>query len=146
MLQITRRADYALIALAHLAQRRGDRASVRELATTYSLSQQLLANVLKALAREELVRSVRGTKGGYELAVDAERLPVGRVLELLEGPMRLAECADDDPERCAATRRCPVRHGVRRLHQRVRDLLWTTSVADLARAGRSLPCAKERSA
>lgn len=146
MLQITRRADYALIALAHLAARRGDRASVRELAATYSLSQQLLANVLKALAREELVRSVRGTKGGYELAVDAEHLPVGRVLELLEGPLRLTECADDDPGRCAATPCCPVRHGVLRLHQRMRDLLWTTTVADLARTGRSLPCVEERSA
>lgn len=142
MLQITRRADYALIALAHLAARRGDRSSVRELAATYSLSQPLLANVLKALAREELVRSVRGTKGGYELAVEAEALPVGRVLELFEGPLRLTECADDEHgERCAATPCCPVRQGVQRLHQRMRELLWSTSLADLARSGRPLPCA-----
>ncbi len=142
MLQITRRADYALIALADLAGRRGDRASVRELAATYSLSQPLLANVLKALAREELVRSVRGTKGGYELAVAPEALPVGRVLELLEGPLRLTECADDDEGgRCAATPCCPVRHGMHRLHERMRELLWTTSLADLARGGRPLPCA-----
>lgn len=143
MLQITRRADYGLIALAHLAARRGERASVRELADTYSLSQPLLANVLKALAREELVRSVRGTKGGYELAVEPEGLSVGRVLELLEGPMRLTECADDDPERCAASSCCLVRHGVQRLHQRLRDLLWTTSLADLARSGRPLPSVEE---
>lgn len=143
MLQITRRADYALIALAHLATLEGERASVRELAAAYSLSQPLLANVLKALARVELVRSVRGTKGGYELGVAPDALPVGRVLELFEGPLRLADCVDDDPDdpTCAATPCCPVRHGLQRLHQRLRDLLWTTSLADLARGGRPLPCA-----
>ena len=97
MLQITKRVDYSLIALTHLAIHPGERFSARELAETYKLSKTLMANVLKALTRGELVHSVRGTKGGYELALDPKDIPVGRVVELLEGPLQLASCVGESP-------------------------------------------------
>ncbi len=138
MLQITKRADYGLIALTHLAAHPGERVSARALARAYHLSHPLLANVLKALAREEVVRSVRGTKGGYELALPPDALPVGRVVELLEGPLKLAGCVgvdarSPDDEACTALCACPVRHGMLRLHARMRDLLYGVTIADLAR-------------
>src|SRR4051794_14000296 len=98
MLNLTKRVDYGLIALTHLALpvRHQDpvagsgaganadidiiaptRLSVRGAAETYHMSQPLLANVMKDLARVGFVRSARGTKGGYELAVPASELSVG---------------------------------------------------------------------
>lgn len=134
MLQITKRVDYALIALTHLALHSGERFSARELAETYHLSRPLMANVLKALSKEELVRSVRGTKGGYELTLDPATLPVGRVVELLEGPLQIATCVGDDPQdhSCAASSVCPVKHSVFRIHVRIRDVLYASTIADLA--------------
>lgn len=157
MLQLTKRVDYALIALTHLALQPEARISARELASTYELSQPLVANVLKALARGALLESVRGTKGGYRLAVPAERLTVGRVAELLEGPLRLTDCISDSDVRshqptrrreaaeagCCLSRTCPVRQSVFRIHLKIRDVLYGVSVAELARAsrrtGESLP-------
>ncbi|MGE0707847.1 MAG: Rrf2 family transcriptional regulator [Planctomycetota bacterium] len=149
MLQITKRVDYALIALTHLALNTGERASARELAEGYHLSRPLMANVLKELVRAELVRSVRGTKGGYELAVDAAELPVGRVVETLEGPLQIASCVGHpgpsaaasagDEACCSAVRVCPVKHSVFKIHVRIRDVLYATSIGDLARgSSRSL--------
>src|SRR5690242_11870832 len=105
MLNLTKRVDYGLIALTHLAcvergaasEGNGNgnasaRLSVRGMAEAYNMSQPLLANVMKDLARLGFVRSVRGTKGGYELAFPPEQLTVGRVAEALEGPLRLTEC------------------------------------------------------
>ena len=137
MLQITKRVDYALIALAHLALHSGDRFSARELAETYHLSRPLMANVLKALSKEELVRSIRGTKGGYELALDPATLPVGRVVELLEGPLQIATCVGEDPHGhcCAASDVCPIRHSVFRIHVRIRDVPYASTIADLAQGG-----------
>ena len=144
MLQITKRVDYALIALTHLALHPGELASARELAESYHLSRPLMANVLKELVRAELVRSVRGTKGGYELLTDPAQVPVGLVVETLEGPLQIASCVGDDLRTddehcCSATRVCPVKHSVFKIHVRIRDVLYATSIGDLARgSSRSL--------
>lgn len=147
MLQITKRVDYALVALSHLALHPGERYSARGLADQYHLSQTLMANVLKRLGKENLVRSSRGTKGGYELAEDARRIPVGRVVELLEGPLKLAECVHPgevaEELECAVSSICPVKKNVFQLHLKIRDLLYGQSIADLAgtRASSALPLA-----
>src|SRR5213592_30500 len=102
MLNLTKRVDYGLIALTHLAcvekaepptvgGAASARLSVRGMAEAYNMSQPLLANVMKDLARLGFVRSVRGTKGGYELALEPAEVPVGRLVESLEGPVRLTE-------------------------------------------------------
>jgi Rrf2 family protein len=149
VLQITKKVDYALIALTHLALHPGERFSARELAGTYHLSQTLLANCLKALARAELVRSVRGTKGGYELAEAPRAIAVGRVVELLEGPLQLATCIGQQPRdhlQCSVSRVCPVKHNVFRIHLQIRDVLYGQTIADLAqgagRTGEALPVAR----
>jgi len=140
MLHITKRVDYALIALTHLALHREERFAAREIAETYHLSRPLMANVLKELSRGELVRSVRGTKGGYEIVLDPKTLPVGRVVELLEGPLQIAACTADeqpseDDECCSAASVCPVKHSVFRIHAMIRDVLYGQTIADLARDG-----------
>ncbi len=150
MLQITRKVDYALIALTHLAIHPGERFSARELAETYHLSKTLMANCLKALARGELVRSVRGTKGGYELADAPSSISVGRVVELLEGPLQLASCIGQGPGdphlQCTVSRVCPVKHNVFKIHLKIRDVLYGHSIADLAQGaglpGEALPVAR----
>lgn len=140
MLHITKRVDYALIALTHLTIHRDERFAAREIAETYHLSRPLMANVLKELSRGELVRSVRGTKGGYELLLDPKGLPVGRVVELLEGPIQIAACVtehepSEDNECCSAASVCPVKHSVFRIHAKIRDVLYGQTIADLAREG-----------
>jgi Rrf2 family protein len=136
LLQITKRVDYALVALSHLAHHPGSRFSARCLADAYQLSGTLMANVLKRLGKDGLVSSSRGTKGGYELSESPSRIPVGRVVELLEGPLKLAECVhpenSDDPHDCVASPNCPVRRGVFQIHLKIRDLLYGQSIADLA--------------
>ena len=139
MLQITKRVDYALIALTHLAIHLDERLAAREIAEAYHLSRPLMANVLKDLARGDLVRSVRGTKGGYELVLDPATLPLGRVVELLEGPLQIAACLGEEDlpadECCSASAVCPVKHSVFRIHARIRDILYGQTIADLAREG-----------
>lgn len=157
MLNLTKRVDYGLIALTHLTALRNhaapeqgqaapSRPSVREMAELYRMSQPLLANVMKDLARLGFVRSVRGTKGGYELALAPEGLSVGRVVEALEGPLRLTECAAHadgtspapapTPESeltCSIAGSCLIKRSVWIIHAKIRDALYSVTIADLAR-------------
>ena len=153
MLQLTKRLDYALIALTHLAVHPEVRVSARELAEVYQMPITLLANVLKALARGEVLASTRGTKGGYQLALPPEQLPVGRIVELIEGPLRLAECIGhgaQDTAGCCVSDTCPVKRSVFKLHVRIRDVLYGMTVAELAagaqQPGSALPVARSEPA
>ena len=85
MLSFSRKTDYALIALAHLAGRAGEIASAREIAETYHLSVPLVMKILKVLTNKAIVRSVRGVKGGYQLGVDLQNVSLYHLIEALKG-------------------------------------------------------------
>ena len=69
MLRLSKKADYALMAMKHLALR-GDRgsSSAREIAEQYDIPIELMAKVLQRLVRRGLLASQQGTRGGYQLA------------------------------------------------------------------------------
>ena len=69
MLRLSKKADYALIAMKHLAVR-GDQqsqasSSAREIAELYDIPIELMAKVLQRLVRRGLLASHQGTRGGY---------------------------------------------------------------------------------
>jgi len=125
MLQLTRKTDYALVALSHLAgcETRGSGpTSARLIAEAYKLPLPLLMNILKQLAQAKLVRSKRGATGGYELAVEPSRVSLLSVINAIEGPVRLAPCCDGLPivgQGCEMEACCPIQASINKLHRRM---------------------------
>src|SRR5919106_1056069 len=77
MLRLSKKADYALMAMKHLATRSdAASASAREIAEAYEIPLELLAKVLQRLVRSRLLVSVQGTRGGYRLGRAAAAIPV----------------------------------------------------------------------
>ena len=75
MLKISRKVEYALIALRHLqGLKKEELASAKELADSYGVPKELLAKVLQRLAKKNIVDAVKGPHGGYRLAIDPERM------------------------------------------------------------------------
>ncbi len=139
MLRLSRRLDYSILALARLAMRVGQEPiSARHLALDTRIPAAILANILKDLTRAGMVRSSRGTHGGYEIAVSPESLTVGQVIRALEGPMRLVDCvmipgaAPDSVPSCLLESTCPTKAPLRRLHDRIEAVLDELTFADLA--------------
>ena len=87
MLSLTRKTDYALVALARLAQEQQgaegevSRLSARTIAEEFELPQQLLMSILKELHRAGIVDSTRGAQGGYVLAKPANKISVAEIVE-----------------------------------------------------------------
>ena len=73
MLKLTKKADYGLIALKHLAVNGPESSSAKEIADTYGIPVALLSKILQKLAKNGFLRSEHGTNGGYKLARDAAR-------------------------------------------------------------------------
>ncbi len=136
MLSLTRKAEYAIIALAHLARASDQVVSAREIADVFAIPSPLLMNVLKQLQRAGLLRSARGASGGYRLAMRPADISLARVVEATEGPMRLVRCApplaSPAVDSCELSRSCPVRQPLQRVHEFLQDTLRKVSIADVA--------------
>src|SRR5438093_13537934 len=99
MLRLSKKADYALIAMKHLALR-GDRApagssSAREIAELYDIPIELMAKVLQRLVRGGLLASHQGTRGGYQLARIPAQISVADVIQAIDGPVAVTACSTE---------------------------------------------------
>ena len=140
MLQLTKRTEYALIALVHMADRQDEATSVRELCERYPLPKRLVAEVLKDLSHVGLVVSHRGALGGYSLALPAEDITLGRIISAIEGAPAITNCetlAHTRDGGCEVHPICPIRSPI----DQIRELIWrqfeATSLRSLAPAAQA---------
>lgn len=142
MLSLTKKTEYALIAVSHLArQGPGKVVSARDIHEQHGVPLPLLMNVLKKLNHAGLVHSVRGARGGYSLARGPDRFSLTELIEAVEGPVQLVRCADLNKgnRKCALTRACPIQRAVHRVHHRMRDFLNEVTIAEIAFDGSEAP-------
>ena len=149
MLRLTRKTDYALVALARLANAdpdRGSPVSARRIAEEYRLPLPLMMNLLKNLQQAGFVRSTRGARGGYYLADRPEQIRLASVIEAIEGPLQLTVCCEDETEdepclSCALAPRCPITMAMQHVNSRIADFLSQISLRDLMESIIHVPAA-----
>ena len=130
MFQLSKKADYGLIALKHLATHADESISAREIAVQYRIPVELLAKVLQKLARKGLLVSQHGTNGGYVLARDPSAISIVDVVEALEGPISITPCERGSD--CQQLQLCSVRDPLLKLKAKVVRVLGDTSIYELA--------------
>ena len=141
MLQLTKRTEYGLIALVHLADREGDVVSVRELCEQYPLPRRLVAEVLKELCRRDLVLSSGARKAATPWRVPRPRSRSARSSPRWEGKPVLTSCESLAPAHqggCDVEPTCPIRSPIHRIRERLWDLMDATSLSALIEGPRAL--------
>ncbi len=132
MIALTRKSDYALVALAYLVRQPDSVSSARGISAYTKIPLPVLMNILKTLSRAGIVASVRGARGGYRLAIDPANVSLKALINALEGPIRLVQCVtDDDGLLCEQAECCPVQGPALRIHQRLQEFLDEVSLAEL---------------
>lgn len=132
MLRLSKKSDYALMAVTHLASRAdGGAASAREISESYSIPLELLAKILQRLVRARLLVSAQGTRGGYRLGKAAAQISVADVIQAVDGPVTVTACSPDD-HACGQFTTCSIRDPLWRIKNRILDMLTTVSVMELA--------------
>ena len=135
MLRLSKKADYALIAMKHLALRPDQGASsAREIAEQYDIPIELMAKVLQRLARRGLLASHQGTRGGYHLGRPASTMSVADVIQAIDGPFTVTACSTDD-ENCEQFAKCSVRDPLWRIKERILVALRACTISELAADG-----------
>jgi Rrf2 family protein len=141
MLKLTKKADYGLIAMKHLAERALPQAldqdvnneccSAKDLAESYGLPQEALAKILQRLAKAGLLVSQYGTNGGYTLARNAREITAFQVIEAIEGPLFVTSCVSVRGE-CEQSPKCTVREPLRKVSAGIEEVLNKITIYDMA--------------
>src|SRR5438876_270623 len=136
MFTLTKKTDYAIIALAHMANAPdGTVCTAREVAERYHLPPALLVNVLKALCHAELLHSTRGAKGGYSLHLPPSSITLAAIIRSIEGPIRFVQCSGDHRDgeaNCELVNCCPATRPVRKVHDQMLEFLNQVTLAQIA--------------
>ena len=115
-MKLSTRGKYGLYAMYYLTMHDGEGPQTLQNISTVGVPRQYLEQLLGNLRRAGLVSTVRGAQGGYQIARSPEEISLRAVIDAVEGPIELSECASADGS-CQRSATCPVR----RVWQRVTD-------------------------
>jgi FeS assembly SUF system regulator len=137
MLKLSKKSDYGLIALKHLALHCGEgMASAGDIAEIYGISAPLMAKILQRLARKGLLRARHGAMGGYELARDPSQITALEAISAIDGPVLITSCATSHGD-CDHSDHCTVREPLRRVNDGILQVLGAVTIMSLAGSAES---------
>ena len=131
MLKLTKKADYALMAMKHLAENtdRGAR-SAKDMADAYGIPPEALAKILQRLAKAGLLHSQHGTNGGYTLARAAHTISAFEVIQAIDGPLFITSCVTVRGE-CGQSNLCNIREPLRKVNESIEAVLKRIKVSHM---------------
>ena len=130
MLKITKKVEYALIAIKHLSENPKKLSSVSDMSTTYGIPREILAKTMQALAKENIVESVKGPQGGYRNKNKTSDISLNKFFEVLEGPTAIMDCYFESG--CNHLSSCNIQTPIKKINDSVRDLFNNITLADIS--------------
>lgn len=131
MLKLTKKADYALMAMKHLAERPvGSSRSAKDVADAFGMPPEALAKILQKLAKAGLLQSQHGINGGYALARPAHSISAFEVIEAIDGPLFITSCVTVRGE-CGQSERCNIREPLRKVNESIEAVLKRIKISHM---------------
>ena len=132
-MMFSKSCEYAIKAAIHICieTKDGSRVGIKQIAAEIDTPEAFTAKILQTLVRQGVILSSKGPGGGFYIEPDAEPIPVIKIIDALDGKhafercgLGLKECSEDHP--------CPIHNEFKTYSQRLKNLLMTKSVQDLA--------------
>ena len=130
---LTKKADYALMAMKHLAERSSQGSgslSAKDVADAYGIPPEALAKILQKLVKAGLLHSQHGTNGGYTLARAAHTISAFEVIQAIDGPLFITSCITVRGE-CDQSDRCNIREPLRKVNESIEAVLKRIKVSHM---------------
>lgn len=126
--------EYGIKASLFIAEqsRQGERVSLKQIAEAIDSPTAFTAKILQQLSRNKLVRSVKGPSGGYEIdRLQQQLIQLADIVKAIDGDQVYRGCGLGLKE-CNEARPCPVHQDFKEIRERLRKMLETTSLQQLA--------------
>jgi Rrf2 family protein len=133
MITFSKRTDYGLIALSHLAsQEDGEATTAKAIAAKFEIPPELLAKTMQVLAKSGIVDSKNGPKGGYVLSRSPDSISVFEVIQAIEGHVAMANCQVGEASDCEQFNKCPLLQPMERIQQKIIELMRGMTLLDMS--------------
>lgn len=131
MLKLTKKADYALMAMKYLAENPGRNSrSAKDVADAFGIPPEALAKILQRLAKAGLLQSQHGINGGYTLARPANTISAFEVIQAIDGPLFITSCVTIRGE-CDQSDRCNIREPLRKVNESIEAMLKRIKISHM---------------
>ena len=95
---ISTKGVYGLTAMYELSKHKEDSPmQIKEISANANIPQNYLEQLLSKLRRADLVKSVRGARGGYTLAKNAKEIKIVDILIALEDDIKIIDAKAENP-------------------------------------------------
>lgn len=132
MLKLSKKVEYGLIAIRHLASTKNQISTVKEISDRYSIPNEVLAKVMQKLTRGKLIISHQGAMGGYSLARSADEISVMDVIGIVEGSqVGIAQCFAETPESCSIFQNCTIKNPLEKIQHNLEHVFASMKVSEI---------------
>ena len=129
MLKLTRKLEYALIALRHMQDKRDTFISTKEIAGMYLIPHELLAKILQQMAKLNYIKAARGSRGGYRIRKGLTEISLTQFVEELEGPFGMVNCSISSD--CIQLNNCNIRMPINKINDNIRSIFNDITITDI---------------
>ncbi|WP_348343700.1 Rrf2 family transcriptional regulator [Ignavibacterium sp.] len=134
MLKLSKKTEYALMSARYMAlNENGKYVTAREIANSYKLSYELVAKVLQILAKNKLIHSYQGVKGGYSLNKPAEHITLAEIIKAIEPAYEITECMRNgfEEDSCSYFNCCKIKDPLAEVQKKIDKIFIETKLSDL---------------
>ena len=129
MLKLTRKLEYALIALRHMQDQKDTFISAKEIAGIYLIPQALLAKILQQMTKLNYIKAAQGPQGGYRIRKGLTEISLTQFIEDIEGPIGLVDCNINSD--CVQLENCNIRMPIKQINNNIRAIFNGIRVGDI---------------
>ena len=130
MFKITRKLEYALIALRYIQGQSEDKVvSAKEISGVYRIPLQLLAKILQELSKHDILEATQGAHGGYKLKKSLDQMNLTALIKILEGPIGIMDCSIDT--NCVQLDICNIRKPISRVNDAIISMFDNLTLSEI---------------
>jgi FeS assembly SUF system regulator len=142
MFRLSRLTDYAVTLLTQMVSEEKSVWAASDLAEKSSLPLPTVSKILKHLAKSDIITAQRGAAGGYKLAQPATGITIAAIVEAMDGPIAITDCAEGGDQDCRIQTICPMSGNWNKVNHAIRGALSTVSLADMSLSSHTFTSAK----
>ncbi len=123
--------DYGVVIMSEMARIEGRVMTAPDLSLYTGLKVPTAAKILRLLAKNDLLVSIRGAHGGYRLDREPSKISIAEIVRVLEGPVAVTSCVDTSHDDCSVEECCPMRGGWEKINTAINAAMEEVTLADM---------------
>lgn len=131
MIKLSKKVEYALMALKHIATSKESIVTAKEISSRYEIPHELLAKVLQKLKNEKVLASNQGINGGYTLLKKPEEITLTYLINIMDGEMVITSCVHgQSKDDCTMFDNCTIKSPMSKIQKELEAFFNTKTISD----------------